>query len=467
MSQPAASRFHPPRRVVQRLLDDPGVVRASVWAVVLLALAVRLYLGWKFNLRQPNSAARLTHGDEPSYNTVALELLHGFGFTGADRLPLYPLWVATLHALSGENYNVIPLAQAFLGAGTVLLTYLLGRRIFGHWPALLAALLAALSYVLTRQSLFVLTEVLFTPALLVVAIALWDAMERPSVRRFAWAGLWVGVADLVRPTLYFFPIFVAVAVIALWGLRRGARYAAAYALAVALVVAPWTLRNYLRFHTFLPLATSNATLWLGSPEYYHLVHDQGYTYERIWDEVIYPDDPSVPYPTSVEGDRYWSRRAMRSIRAEPLVYVKFAIEKLGTYWVGDPNANWGNTHVFNYKVLRARGLSWLDTARVMLERSLIVFAVGAAALLRRQWRRLAPVYVLIAYCAALHAATVARVRMSEPLIPFLLIVISGAAAHVVAARWRPGEWRASASPAPAATHPGGAPARRPRPLPVR
>jgi len=422
-----------------------------VWAVVLLGLAVRLYLGWKFNLRQPNSAARLVHGDEPSYNSVALDLLHGVGFTGADRVPLYPLWVAALHAVSGENYNLIPLAQAFLGAGTVLLTYLLGRRIFGHWPALGAALLAAVSYTLRRQSPYVLSEVLFTPALLIVAVTLWDAMERPSVRRFAWAGLWVGVADLVRPTLLFFPLFVAAAAVAFWGGRRGSRYAVAYALVAALVVAPWTLRNYLRFHTFLPLATSNAALWLGSPEYYHLVRDQGYTYTRIWDEVIYPDDPSVPYPTSVEGDRYWSQRAMRSIRAEPLVYVKFAIEKLATYWVGDPNGDWGNTHVLNYAWLRERGYSAADALWLIVERSLIIVAVAAAGLLRRQWRRLAPIYILVAYCVALHAATVARARMSAPLQPFLLIVIAGAVAHVVAARQRAGAPRASAVPAPATT----------------
>ena len=437
MRQPP-SRSRPSSSIVRRLATDPRVARASVWAVVLLALRERLHAALIFNSWQPNSPARLIHGDEPSYNGEALKLLHGLVYDSADRVPLYPLWVAALHALSGENYDVIPIVQAFVGAGTVLLTYLFGRRIFGHWPALLAALLAAGSYVLTRQSLYVLTEVLFTPALLLVAIALWDAMERPSVARFAWAALWVGVADLVRPTLLFFPLWVAGALVLLWGVRRGGRYGATYALVVALVIAPWAVRNYVRFDTFLPLSTSNATLWLGSPEYYHLVRDQGYTYERVWDEVIYPDDPSVPYPTSIEGDRYWSERAMRSIRAEPLVYAKFALERLVTYWVGDPNANWGNTHVFNFAILRAR-MSALDAARLVVERSLIFAALLAALLLRRRWRTLLPVYLVLSYNMALHAATVARTRMSEPLLPFLLVVIAGAAAQLVAGRLGAGE----------------------------
>ena len=89
--------------------------------------------------------------------------------------------------------------------------------------------------------------------------------------------------------------------------------------------------------------------------------------------------------------------------------------------------------------------------RILLERSLIVVAVAGAGLLWRQWRRLAPVYLLIGYCAALHAATVARARMSSPLQPLLLIVIAGAAAHLVAARGRARARHGAAVPSPAAT----------------
>ena len=433
MRQPA-SPPHSFSSAAQRLAADSRVERASLWAVVLVALASRLYQAWIFNRYQPNSIARLVHGDEPSYNCAALDLLHGLGFHAADRLPLYPAWIALLHALSSENYNVIPVAQAFLGTGTVLLTYLLARRVFGHWPALVAAALAAGSYAMTRQSLYVLTEVMFTPALLLVVITLWDAMERPSVARFAWAAVWVGVADMVRPTLLFFPLWVAAALVLFWGVRRGGRYAVVYVLAAALVVAPWTLRNYLRFHTFLPLSTSNATLWLASPEYYHLVRDKGYSYDRVWDDVIYPDDRSVPYPTSIEGDRYWSRRAKRSILAEPLVYAKYSAEKLVTYWVGDPEANWAGTHPLNYTLLRQRGVRTGTIAIVLIERTLILFALAGALVLRRRWRLLLPLYLMVSYNMALHAATVARTRMSEPLMPFLLVVIAGAAAQLVAAR---------------------------------
>ncbi|MDQ3556704.1 MAG: hypothetical protein M3409_07985, partial [Gemmatimonadota bacterium] len=195
---------------------------------------------------------------------------------------------------------------------------------------------------------------------------------------------------------------------------------------------------------FLPLSTSNATLWLGSPEYYNLVRVQGYTYYRVWDEVIYPDDRSVPYPITVEGERYWTARAKTSIRAEPGVYLRFFLEKLGTYWVGDPNADWADTHVFNFRALRGWGYSRAATLQVMAARLLPLVALAAAFLLRRRWRTLLPVYLLLAYSTLLHAATVARVRMSEPFQPFLLILVAGAIVHLAARISR----RSPRSPAP-------------------
>jgi 4-amino-4-deoxy-L-arabinose transferase-like glycosyltransferase len=402
----------------------------SVGIVVLAALAVRLFNARRWNASRPNGPERLVFGDEPSYNAAALQLLEGFGFPSPDRTPLYPSWIALLHWLSGESYNVIPYAQALIGAATVLLTYLLGRKIFGHVPGLLAAGLAATSFVLIRQSVHVLTEVLFTPALLMVVLSLWRAMDRPSTGRFAWAAGWVGIANLIRPTLLFFPFFVAPLLIVLWRSRESLRFATVFVVVAMLVIAPWTVHNYVRHEAFLPLATSNATLWLGSPEYYRLTRHEGYTYFRIWDEVIYPGDPTVPYPVTIAGDRYWSERAIRSIRAEPLVYIRFAMEKAVTYWTGDPNADWADTYVFNYWALRGWGYSHLDAMQLMVARILPFVALLAALHLRQRWRSLLPIFILILYCNLLHAATVARARMSEPLQPFLLVLIAAAAVQL-------------------------------------
>jgi hypothetical protein len=77
----------------------------------------------------------------------------------------------------------------------IALTYAPGRRAFGATAGSLAALLAAVSFVLIHQPLHLLSEVLFTPVLVVVSIALWDAMAKPPRGRYLWAGVWGGSAS--------------------------------------------------------------------------------------------------------------------------------------------------------------------------------------------------------------------------------------------------------------------------------
>ncbi len=420
--------------------------RWQVATVLLFALFLRLRSAWFWNAAHPNTRERLRYGDEPAYDAVARGLLDGAGFPSPDRLPLYPAWVAFWHWVSGFDYNILIYAQGLLGTLAVLLAYLLARRLAGHWAGLLAAAAMAVSAVMITHTLHVAPEFMFTIAVLGVALALVRAWRAPSPGAFAAAGALVGVANLIRPTLLFFPIFVAVALVLVWrGSRSAWKFAAMYAVAAYIVTAPWTLHNYMRHGVFLPLSTSNATLWLGSPEYHRLIHDQGYTYFRVWDEVIYPEDPAVPFPTTIEGERYWSERALRSIRQEPLLYARLVVERLGTYWVGDPVVDWGRTYPLNYRHLR-EGRSAFRALRLLIERTIPIFGLLAIVILRRRWREFVPLYVLLLYTTLLHAATVARIRMSEPFYPLLLVLIATAMVHLVTVKGWP-RWRRSPVPA--------------------
>jgi 4-amino-4-deoxy-L-arabinose transferase-like glycosyltransferase len=398
------------------------------WAlalIVLLGLGLRLYAAWHFNQTHADDAS-LLRGDEPGYDNTALELLQGFGITWPGRVPLYPLWLAAMHWLTDSSYHAIRYAQAILATAAIPLTYLLGRRVFGHVAGLLAALAVALSHTLIGQSVHLLSEVLFTPFVLAVALALWKAWDRPSRRTLLWAGVWIGASAYVRPTLLFLPLFLFFPLIVARGWRGGLRQASLVMLATLVTVAPWIVRNRLRYDAWFPMATSNAFLWQGSPEYYHLLRHEGYTYLRVWNEVIYGPGWQQHDPTSIEGDRWWTARALRSIREEPGTYLRYAAEKLATYWIGDPNADWNNERIFSYGALRRAGFSAPAAAFAMLARLLPIVTLIAVAVLWKQRRRLLPLYAILIYCTLLHALAHAEVRLSEPLQPLLLILVAGA-----------------------------------------
>jgi hypothetical protein len=212
-----------------------------LWGIVLLGLVLRLHVGARWNATHPDIPEHLW-GDETGYNALALKILDGASLDWPGRVPLYPFWLAGVLWLTDKSYSAIPYVQALLGVTSILLTYHLGRRMFGHGPALLAAFLAATSYPLVRQSVYLLSEVLYTPIVLIVMITLWDALQEPSVARASWAGFWVGLSALVRPTLLFFPLAAIVVYMVVAGGRRAVSCWGTYAGVALLVVLPWTVR---------------------------------------------------------------------------------------------------------------------------------------------------------------------------------------------------------------------------------
>jgi 4-amino-4-deoxy-L-arabinose transferase-like glycosyltransferase len=400
----------------------PAIVLAV--AIVLLGLGLRLYAAHEVNRSQPDTRARLS-ADEPGYDNLARGLLNGEGLTWPGRVPLYPVWLAGLHLVTGYSYASAIYIQSFVGALAVWLTFLLGRDRFGEVAGLLAALGAAVHLPLIRESTRFLSELLFTPAILLVAIAVCRALDAPTTRRFAWTGVWIGVANLIRPTLVGFAPFAAVAILHAGG-RRAVRHAAAIVAVSLFVVTPWIVRNYLKYDALYPLATSNAVLWQGSPEYFHLIRDRNYTHLDVWNKVLYGPGAEGQAPGTISGDRYWTRRALQSIAAEPLVYLRFCTQKTVTYWIGDPNADWNDTYVFNYRALRHVGHSRAAALQLMAWRAFPLLAFGALIALGRDRRRVTGIVLLIGYCALLHALTHAEVRLSEPLHPLLLVITAGA-----------------------------------------
>jgi 4-amino-4-deoxy-L-arabinose transferase-like glycosyltransferase len=419
----------------------PAIVEWMLAGCVLLGLFLRLLAAARWNAGHPDSVLRL-HGDEPGYDDMARDIVNGFGITWPGRTPLYPYWLAAMRVLGRGSYDFIVYAQAVAATIVVPLTFLLARRLFGAGVALVAAFLVATNWVLIHQVVLLQTEVLYTPMILLVALALQEALSvdpvsREGAKRFLFLGALIGASDLLRPTLALFPAFVVLAVLVRTRARRAIANALLCAAGAALVVAPWAVHNWYRYHVFLPLSTNNAVLWLGSPEYYHLTHDAGYSYMDVWRKVIFDQHDAMPDPGGIEGNRAWNTRARRSILAEPLVYARFSAEKAVTFWVGDPLADWDGTFIMNPGVFREWGASWSVTFQNLVARALIFPALLALVVLRRRWRELLPITSLLLYCTLLHAATAAVARLSDPLQPLLWIVIVGALAQL-AERWRAG-----------------------------
>jgi len=411
------------RRVHSR--SDRVVLVVALIVIVAVGFGLRIGTAVVWNHDRPDSPARLI-GDEPGFDSMARQLLDGHGFTWPGRVPLYPVWLAAVYGISGGSVHAVPYFQSLLGVATILLTFYLGKWIFGPRVGLLASFWASASYVLVQQPLHLLSEALYTPVLLLVMLSLANAFSEPTRSRFFATGALIGVCNLIRPALLFSPLFLAVLLPFVQERKKIAKFWLGLCAVSFLVVFPWILHNHLKYRAIIPLQTSNAILWQGSPEYYHLVHDRGYTYLRIWNEILYGPGWQQHDPTSIAGDRYWTGRALESILAEPTVYLKYAGEKIFTYWLGDPSADWGNRHIFSYTGLRQVGFTSYGAVQIIFARFLPIVALIALLFLRSEGSKILPLLVMMGYFTLLHAMTHAEARLSEPLQPMLLILIGGA-----------------------------------------
>lgn len=411
---------------IPRLPGRQAVILVVI-GVTLLGLGLRLWLAWRANQWLPNTPDRLV-GDEPGYDWLASELVQGRFFEWPGRTPVYPMFLALCYVLFGHSYAAVLYAQAFVGAAAIPLTYRLARRFVGPRSSLLAAGLIALNPALAYHVTRLYSEILYTPLLLLAVLSLLWALEAQGVRRYVLAGALLAIANLCRPTALFLPAIVPILLPGAWSLRRRVTLFAAYAGAMVAVIAPWTYHNYRTYNTFLPLSVSTALLWQGSPEFYHLM-EQKRTLLQVWDEQLNPARNGGHNAFTIEGDRYFTARAIDSIRAEPDVYAGYVLQKMAFLWIGHPANDWASYAIFSVEAMRPY-FSTLRLIGIFAARLVPIAALVALVILRRRLRLWVPLLALCAYFTLAHAITYAEVRYSEPLHPILAVFIAAAVSRV-------------------------------------
>ena len=177
---------------------------------------------------------------------------YGIPHPSANKAPLYPLWVGFWYALFGHHPLLVRFVQVPIGAVVIWLSWLLGRRLFGPRVAIAAAVVVAVYPMAWQYEELLYSESLATP--LTLAFLVLALTGRPSRRRAALAGLVLGVALLARPTSVIVIVPLAVYLLLRLGWRRAAALSALAAGVAVVVVVPWTIRNAVVEHGFLPIS---------------------------------------------------------------------------------------------------------------------------------------------------------------------------------------------------------------------
>ena len=373
---------------------------------IIVALAVAVRVAWIAYANVNPLDGRFD--DTVFYFTSAQSLAHDFTFRdnfgrySAHWPPGYPLAVSAVFATIGTHLLAAKALNVALAAATVVLTYVLGAHVFGSRTAMLAALLLALSPGHAYFSTFVMAEVLFCFGFLaIVTLLVWWTID---ARRAGWPQLLVlgaatGCLTLVRAEGVFLPFVFAL----LWklvvpGWRPVLRYCAIFGLGFVVALTPWTARNALRFHEFLPIRdNSQSGLSNGL--------DRNYPNR--------PDRFSAPAPPLGETAGYMARH--------PWELVPLETAKLRYLYRNDSDGIEWLQHD-NHPLLTASEVRRWSRVADWYFFAVGLCALAAAPLLLRapDRRRSVLAYIIVAWTAALIVAW-PETRYHLPLTPLLCL----------------------------------------------
>jgi hypothetical protein len=363
-----------------RVLPDPAqigrtrasslfeAISAQKLLVGILILATLLRVGSA--LYQGNAVIDLPGiFDQISYDELARRVLGGFGFSFATgHWPatrageptahwsyLYTLYLALVYGIFGSKPVVARLIQAII-AGVLhpWLSWRIGKRVFGPVTGLVSAGLSALYIYFFYYAGGLITETYYIIGILwSIDIAFRLVVQAKESERtgitgvFSWRlwvelGIAIGVTILLRQVILLFLPFLF-----LWiwwnstasstGSHENPRLLDRFrwtnlkgfvgsGLIVILMIIPFTIRNYLAFHTFVPVNTNSgfAFFWGNHPIYgTHFVGllpsgTQGY-YDLI---------PKALLPLNeAELDKALLKKGIEFVVGDPVRFVLLSISR--------------------------------------------------------------------------------------------------------------------------------------------
>jgi len=272
----------------------------------------------------------------------ALATGHGYSdpFTGhtgpsAWTPPLYTYLVGGVFKVFGVYSRlsafVLLTFNSLLSAYTAVLCYEIGLRCFGRkcavWSGWMWALYpAALQYAVRWVWEMSATAALFA-GILLLTLRLRDEQ---TVRRWAFFGLLWGLLALTNPTPLLMMPFC------LLYLARGIKIRQVVLAGVVFmaVLAPWSARNYLVFHRFIPLRDNfGAENFEGNSDW-----SVGFPWGRT---VPLENRQVIAYYARVGEPEFSAERGRTAtawIHEHPLRFVELSIKRAWMYWAGVPKS---------------------------------------------------------------------------------------------------------------------------------
>lgn len=418
--------LEPPRERVPRF----GPLARERLAMVLAALALRVAYAWV-----ATGPGAQPFSDPADYDHVAWNLAQGVGFKLSGESGPYPTafvppllpWITSLlyGATRHHDYFSAVLLTCAIGALLPLAVSALGSAVFGIGVGRVAGWLIVVHPLMVFFCGYLLTETLFTLLFVLSLVASMEWVKTPRRGRALGAGLLWGLTALARPTALPMPLLIGLWAWIPLGLALAAgerlRQLAMLVLGLALVVAPWTIRNAVALHAFVPVTTGagGALLVGNNPEVWSDPARRGGGTSPLWERLTRTEFRGL---SETEVDVRARARAIAFLREHVREWPAMAAAKLARFWrlstEGGDTGSWQRS-----------GSPLRDAMRrvdPLLAWSLVVmpFALWGAVVSLRGARRWFQSLLLgcIVYFSAIGVVFFGSLRMRAPAEPLVVLL---------------------------------------------
>ncbi len=393
------------------------------------------------------------------FDTLAWNLatLHQLTFDGINPAahvgPLYPMVLAVFYVFVGHRPEWIPMLHVLFDLGTAWCIYRVATALWGSWIGAWTAALLFLYPAYWTYDPRIRSEALLT---LLMSVWLWATVtcgQSPSGRRCVLMGLAAGFTILCKPVVLVLALLLTGL---LWintdRLSRKIGYVIVYGATCVALVIPWSLRNYVVFHHFIPVSTGiGAGLWAGSDP----ISRGSWPMPPEREQAIWQSADITPLPYAhamydVHADRLLREKGLSRIAADPIRYAGLTFTRAWDFWIGNSfylvNEDNGLIHGLQ-KDAAERG--WTVAAYSLLKRlflipGLVVVAMCSACVHWNRWRELLPLYLFpIGLTAGYVPFVVEAGRYALPVFPCLMMLSVALLSHCRTVRSLFLQWQAS------------------------
>ncbi len=346
---------------------------------------------------------------------------HAFAFANPDgsliytalRPLLYPTLIAAVWTGDIPRLKIVVAIQVILGSLTVVITYLIARKHFNRWIAIVSALLFALSPIAIKYTGVILTETLFT-FLLVAACYFWGNKSSKA------AGILFGLTFLTRPIV--FPFLLLLPLISFLPSFKDMRRSLFTITIISVLVAlPWIARNSLLFGQ-LTLTQSSG---YGTNLLYGTIDTSLYGVD-FWPWITnLPLTQNVDGLNEVEQDRRKLKLAVNRIAEDPIGWLKVRAKQYPRLFFESGDSPLGGLHLRPL----SQAVEESDFLVIFIKVGFVaicaflflLFFFGFAGFIKH-YPQLIHIYLLPIFFMLIHLPMWTESRYLLPVMPFIYIV---------------------------------------------